>query len=102
MSFAALKKRSKSKKDVESMMDKLNAAGGGVKQSYVDDRYWKLERDKSSNGYAIIRFLDAPEGEDFPFVKMYTHGFKGKGGWYIENSLTTIGQQDPVSEANSE
>lgn len=102
MSFAALKKRSKSKKDVESMMDKLSAAGGGAKASYVDDRYWKLERDKSSNGYAIIRFLDSPANEDFPFVKIYSHGFKGKGGWYIENSLTTIGKQDPVSEANSE
>ena len=102
MSFAALKKRSNSKKDVGSMMEKLNAAGGGAKQSYIDDRYWKLERDKSSNGYAIIRFLDSSDGEDFPFVKIYTHGFKGKGGWYIENSLTTIGQQDPVSEANSE
>jgi hypothetical protein len=101
MSFAALKKRSNSKKDVNQMMEKLNAAAG-AKQSFVDDRYWKLERDKSSNGYAIIRFLDSPEGEDFPFVKIYTHGFKGKGGWYIENSLTTIGQQDPVSEANSE
>ena len=83
------------------MMEKLNAAAG-AKQSFVDDRYWKLERDKSSNGYAIIRFLDSPEKEDFPFVKIYTHGFKGKGGWYIENSLTTISQQDPVSEANSE
>ena len=102
MSFAALKKRSKSKKDVESMMDKLQSAAGGSKASYVDDRYWKLERDKSSNGYAIIRFLDAPEKEDFPFVKIYSHGFKGKGGWYIENSLTTIEKQDPVSEANSE
>tara|TARA_B110000495_G_scaffold163866_1_gene149296 strand:- start:16655 stop:17551 length:897 start_codon:yes stop_codon:yes gene_type:complete len=102
MSFAALKKRSKSKKDVESMMDKLSSAGSGAKASYVDDRYWKLERDKSSNGYAIIRFLDSPANEDFPFVKIYSHGFKGKGGWYIENSLTTIGKQDPVSEANSE
>ena len=101
MSFAALKKRSNSKKDVDQMMEKLNAAAG-AKQSFIDDRYWKLERDKSSNGYAIIRFLDSPEKEDFPFVKIYTHGFKGKGGWYIENSLTTISQQDPVSEANSE
>ena len=101
MSFAALKKRSNSKKDVDQMMEKLNAAAG-AKQSFVDDSYWKLERDKSSNGYAIIRFLDSPEKEDFPFVKIYTHGFKGKGGWYIENSLTTISQQDPVSEANSE
>lgn len=103
MSFAALKKRSQSKKNVEQMMEKLNSASGNQStNSYVDDRYWKLDRDKAGNGYAIIRFLDAPEGEDFPFVKIYSHGFKGKGGWYIENSLTTIGKPDPVSEANSE
>lgn len=84
------------------MMDKLNKASGASSNSYEDDRYWKLERDKTGNGYAIIRFLDAPDGEDFPFVKMYSHGFKGQGGWYIENSLTTIGKSDPVSEANSE
>lgn len=102
MGFAALKKRSKSSKNVSEMMDKLNQAAGNQSNSYVDDRYWKLERDKTGNGYAIIRFLDAPAEEDFPFVKMYTHGFKGQGGWYIENSLTTIGKPDPVSEANSE
>lgn len=101
MGFAALKKRSSSKKNVQQMMDKLGASSGG-QQSYIDDRYWKLDRDKSGNGMAVIRFLDAPEGEDFPFVKIYSHGFKGPGGWYIENSLTTIGQDDPVSEANSE
>jgi len=102
MGFSALKKRSNSSKNVSDMMEKLNQASGGATSSYVDDRYWKLERDKTGNGYAIIRFLDAPDGEDFPFVKMYTHGFKGQGGWYIENSLTTVGKQDPVSEANSE
>jgi hypothetical protein len=31
---------------------------------------------------------------------MYTHAFQGPGGWYIENSLTTVGQKDPVSEFN--
>jgi len=102
MGFSALKKRSKSKKNVSSMMEKLNAAGGNQSNSYVDDRYWKLDRDKSGNGMAVIRFLDAPDGEDFPFVKMYSHGFKGQGGWYIENSRTTIGENDPVSESNSE
>ena len=102
MGFSALKKRSKSTKNVSEMMEKLNKASGASSNSYIDDRYWKLERDKTGNGYAIIRFLDAPDGEDFPFVKMYTHGFKGQGGWYIENSLTTINKQDPVSEANSE
>ena len=56
--------------------------------------------DKTGNGYAVIRFLPAPDGEDLPWVKMYSHGFQGPGGWYIENSLTTIGQKDPVSEYN--
>ena len=68
---------------------------------YNDDRYWKPEVDKSGNGSAIIRFLPAPEGEDMPWAQVWSHGFKGPGGWYIENSLTTIGQQDPVSEYNS-
>ena len=68
----------------------------------ADERYWKLECDKAQNGYAVIRFLPAPDSEDMPFVKMYSHAFQGKGGWYIENSLTTIGGKDPVSEFNSE
>ena len=68
----------------------------------ADERYWKLECDKAQNGYAVIRFLPAPDSEDMPFVKMYSHAFQAKGGWYIENSLTTIGGKDPVSEFNSE
>lgn len=71
------------------------------KPSYADDRIWKLERDKSGNGYAIIRFLPAPVNEDVPWVRIWTHGFKGPGGWYIENSLTTIGKDDPVSKFNT-
>ena len=100
MSFKDLKKQSslgaltqKLVKEVE----KMNNAG-----SSGDDRYWKLECDKAQNGYAVIRFLPAPDGEDMPFVKMYSHAFQAKGGWYIENSLTTLGQKDPVSEFNSE
>ena len=75
----------------------MNNNGGGSS----DDRFWKLECDKSGNGYAVIRFLPAPDGEDLPFVKLYSHAFQGPGGWYIENSLTTLGQKDPVSEYNS-
>ena len=67
-----------------------------------DDRLWKPEMDKTGNGYAVIRFLPAPEGEDLPWAKMYSHAFQGPGGWYIENSLTTLGQKDPVSEHNRE
>lgn len=66
-----------------------------------DDGYWKLEPDKAGNGYAVIRFLPPMEGEDFPFVRFWDHGFKGPGGWYIEKSLTSIGENDPVSELNS-
>ena len=101
MSFSDLKKQSKlgnlTAKLVKEV-EKMNNAGGGSS----DDRLWKLECDKSGNGYAVIRFLPAPNGEDLPFVKLYSHAFQGPGGWYIENSLTTLGQKDPVSELNSE
>ena len=72
------------------------------KKSYKDDRLWKPELDKSGNGYAVIRFLPSVEGEDMPWAKVWNHAFQGPTGqWYIENSLTTIGQNDPVSELNS-
>jgi hypothetical protein len=72
------------------------------KKSYKDDRLWKPELDKSGNGYAVIRFLPAIEGEDMPWAKVWNHAFQGPTGqWYIENSLTTLGQKDPVSEMNS-
>jgi len=100
MSFADLKKQSKLGnltaklvKEVEKMNNNGSSSG--------DDRQWKLECDKSGNGYAVIRFLPAPNGEDLPFVKLYSHAFQGPGGWYIENSLTTLNQKDPVSEYNS-
>ena len=99
MSFKDLKKQSKlgslTAKLVKEV-EKMNNTGGNT-----DDRIWKLDVDKSGNGYAVIRFLPAPEGEDLPFVKLYSHAFQGPGGWFIENSLTTLGQRDPVSEYNS-
>jgi len=100
MSFSDLKKQSKlgnlTAKLVKEV-EKMNTSSGSS-----DDRLWKLDVDKSGNGYAVIRFLPAPNGEDLPFVKLYSHAFQGPGGWYIENSLTTLGQKDPVSELNSE
>ena len=101
MSFANLKSRSA---DISKLVSAAEKAGGGEGQkSYGDDRFWKPEVDKSGNGYAVIRFLPAPEGEDLPWNKYWDHGFKGPTGqWYIENSLTSIGQPDPVSEMNSE
>jgi len=101
MAFADLKKQSKlgslTAKLVKEV-EKMNTSGSGSS----DERFWKLECDKANNGYAVIRFLPAPDGEDLPFVKVYSHAFQGPGGWYIENSLTTIGQKDPVSEHNRE
>ena len=99
MSFADLKKQSKLGSLTQKLVkevEKMNNAG-----SSGDDRLWKLDVDKSGNGYAVIRFLPAPDGEDLPFVKLYSHAFQGPGGWYIENSLTTLGQKDPVSEYNT-
>ena len=99
MSFADLKKQSKlgslTAKLVKEV-EKMNNTSGNA-----DDRIWKLDVDKSGNGYAVIRFLPSPDGEDLPFVKLYSHAFQGPGGWYIENSLTTLGQKDPVSEYNT-
>jgi hypothetical protein len=100
MSFENLKKQSKLGSLTEKLVkevEKMNTSGGGP-----DDRFWKPEMDKTGVGSAIIRFLPAPEGEDLPWVKMYSHAFQGPGGWYIENSLTTTGGKDPVSEYNRE
>ena len=99
MSFANLKKQSKLGSLTQKLVkevEKMNNNGG-----QGDDRLWKLECDKGGNGYAVIRFLPAPDGEDLPFVKLYSHAFQGPGGWYIENSLTTLGGKDPVSEFNT-
>ena len=99
MSLDALKK--------QNSLDKLLGAVESEnkpqeKKSYVDERLWKPVMDKTGNGFAIIRFLPAPEGEELPWAKVWNHAFQGPTGqWYIENSLTTIGQNDPVSEHNT-
>ena len=100
MSFDSLKKQSKLGSLTEKLVkevEKMNTGSSGG-----DDRFWKPEMDKTGVGSAIIRLLPAPEGEDLPWVKMYSHAFQGPGGWFIENSLTTLGQKDPVSEHNRE
>jgi len=100
MSFSNLKKQSNlgslTAKLVQQV-EKMNKTSGSG-----DDRLWKPEVDKAGNGYAVIRFLPAPDGEELPWAKLYTHAFQGTGGWFIENSLTTLGQKDPVSEYNSQ
>jgi hypothetical protein len=98
MSSKDLKKNSMS--SIDRMVQELNKMNK-KSESYKDDRFWKLEVDQAGNGLAVIRFLPSAEGEDVPWVRLFTHGFKGPGGWYIENSLTTIGKKDPVSEINT-
>lgn len=98
--FASLKKnRTKSLDKLNQQLEKITT------KSYSDPnegKFWKPTRDKAGNGFAVIRFLPAPGGEDMPFVRIWDHGFQGPTGlWYIENSLTTVGQDDPVSEFNS-
>lgn len=102
MDFSSLK--SASSKDFTSLVNAAQDAGGAPaqKKSYVDERQWKPTVDKSGNGYAVIRFLPQPAGEKLPWARYWDHGFQGPGGqWYIEKSLTSIGQPDPVGEANT-
>lgn len=98
-SIAALK-RSKSNLDV-LVQELSKVAPPREKQSFADDRFWKPELDKSGNGYAVFRFLPAVKDEDLPWARLWSHAFQGPGGWYIENSLTTLNKKDPVSEANT-
>jgi len=97
MSFADLKAKA------NDMSALVGAAGSTTeKKSYGDDRMWKPTVDKAGNGYAVIRFLPAVEGDDLPWAKYWDHFFQGPTGqWYVEKSLTTIGKDDPVSEMNS-
>ncbi len=102
MSFSALKQNRAN--DIANLVSAAESIGGGTqeKKSYADERFWKPTVDKAGNGYAVLRFLPAPTGEDLPWVRYWDHGFKGPTGlWYIENSLTSIGQPDPVGEMNS-
>jgi hypothetical protein len=94
---------------MQTSLDKLRAAmetatptASGEKKSYSDDTFWKPELDKSGNGFAVVRFLPTPEGEEMPWVSYWDHGFQGPGGWYIEKSLTTLNKNDPVSEYNTQ
>ena len=99
MDFASMKKNRSNQ--LESLTSELSKLSTKQTQQGQDDRLWYPAVDKAGNGYAVIRFLPAPEGEDVPFIRVWDHGFKGPGGWYIENSLTSIGEQDPVGEYNS-
>ena len=100
MSFENLKRN---RDQISKLVQAAEAVGGSGESKYQpDERIWKPTVDKAGNGYAVIRFLPASEGAELPWVRYWDHGFKGPTGlWYIENSLTSIGQPDPVGELNS-
>ena len=102
MDFETLKSSSSNfDKLTKALETNLNPEDQSNKNKYQDDRFWKPELDKTGNGYAVIRFLPAVSGEDLPWQRVWSHAFQGPGGWYIENSLTTLNQKDPVSEENT-
>lgn len=104
MSFTTLSELRKTRGNFDALMkavEKLDQPNN--KRDSSQENIWKPTVDKAGNGYAVLRFLPAPSGEDFPWVQIYDHGFQGPTGkWYIEKSLTTLGQADPCSELNSE
>lgn len=99
MSFSDLKKQSKLGSLTEKLVKEVEKMNNS--SSNKDERLWSLTVDKAQNGYAVIRFLPAPDGEDLPFVKLYSHAFQGTGGWLIDSCLTTLNQKCPVCEHNS-
>ena len=102
MDFETLKSSSSNFDKLTKVLESnLNPEDQTNKNKYQDDRFWKPELDKTGNGYAVIRFLPAVEGEELPWQRVWSHAFQGPGGWYIENSLTTLNQKDPVSEENT-
>ena len=100
-SFANLKRNSNS---FEKLSKAVEATSAGTENSKDDNRFWQPEVDKAGNGMAIIRFLPAPavDGDDaLPWVRVFSHGFQGPGGWFIDNCLTTVNEKCPVCEHNS-
>jgi len=103
MAFTSLADLRKSRGGFDNLMKEVEKIANPQSDKKGDDRFWQPEVDKAGNGYAVIRFLAPPKGEDLPWVRIWNHGFQGPTGkWYIENSLTTIGKTDPVSEYNTE
>jgi hypothetical protein len=104
MAFQSLADLRKSRGGFDNLMKEVEKiANPQQSNSRSDDRFWQPEVDKAGNGYAVIRFLAPPKGEELPWVRVWNHGFQGPTGkWYIENSLTTLNKADPVSELNTE
>ena len=97
-SFAELKRSSQS--SLDALLKETNKLTSSESKG-KDERFWQPAVDAAGNGSAVIRFLPATKGEDIPWVRLFNHGFQGPGGWYIENSLTTLGKDDPVTKHNN-
>ena len=103
MSFNSLSDLRKARGNFDSLMKEVEKLDSPQQGNKGDDREWKPTVDQAGNGYAVIRFLPAPQGEDMPWAQLWNHGFQGPTGkWYIENSLTTLGENDPVGELNTQ
>ena len=103
MSFSSLSDLRKSRGNFDNLMKEVEKIAKPTTERRDDDRFWSPAVDKAGNGYAVIRFLPPPQGEELPWARIWNHGFQGPSGrWYIENSLTTLNLPDPVSELNSE
>ena len=103
MSYTSLSELRKSRGSFENLMKEVEKIAAPTYEKSEDNRFWQPSVDKSENGYAVIRFLPPPKGEELPWVRVWSHGFQGPSGrWYIENSLTTLNLPDPVSELNTE
>ena len=103
MAFNSLSDLRRSRGGFETLIKEVEKISTPQTGSGNDDRFWTPDVDKAGNGYAVIRFLPPPKGEEIPFVRVWKHAFQGPTGkWYIENSLTTIGKNDPVGELNQQ
>ena len=100
MSFANLKRNGT---NLSKLVEAAATAGGnGQQNNSKDERFWYPTRDKAGNGYAVIRFLPGKGESATPWARYWDHAFKGPTGqWYIEKSLTSIGQQDALAESNA-
>ena len=102
-SFANLKRNRNSFEKLSKAVE-ATSTGTADSNSKEDTRFWQPEVDKAGNGMAVIRFLPAPsvDGDDaLPWVRTFSHGFQGPGGWFIDNCLTTLNEKCPVCEHNN-
>ena len=103
MSANSLSELRKSRGNFDTLLKQVEKMSTTTTESNDTGKEWKLSVDKAGNGSAVIRFLPPSKGEESYWVRLWTHGFQGPTGkWYIENSLTTLNQPDPVSELNTQ